>query len=285
MALQGCNRLITVPFILLNATSRHQHVLFVRKKIPSDNNELVVFFGGDIQDFAESMKSDPNKKEFVNWSLENVGELLYHKFPNSDILAVRPCRYDHGTFSCYDNFVPSQSYGIPKFVSNHGALMHLNELLVSLSTAVQTSDLEGTRYEEARLSLIGFSKGCVVLNQLLHEFHFADENSQSQPVMVDIIRKISSMYFLDGGHAGKNNTWITNQSLLQTLAKLGINVFVHVTPYQVNDERRPWIGKEEELFAKTLKNFQARIYRKLHFKNDPPSLQNHFQVLKEFQPM
>lgn len=65
----------------------------------------------------------------------------------------------------------------------------------------------------------------------------------------------------------------------------GINVSVHVTPYQVCDKRRPWIGEEEELFTKTLKNFRARIYRKLHFKNDPPSLQNHFQVLKEFQPM
>lgn len=82
-------------------------------------------------------------------------------------------------------------------------------------------NLENTRYEEARLSLIGFSKGCAVLNQFIHEFHFAEQNSQSQPVMAKIIRKISSMYFLDGGHAGKNNTWITDQSLLQTLAKLG----------------------------------------------------------------
>lgn len=39
------------------------------------------------------MKSDPNKKEFANWSLENVGELLYHKFPQSDIVVVQPSRW------------------------------------------------------------------------------------------------------------------------------------------------------------------------------------------------
>lgn len=63
---------------------------------------------------------------------------------------------------------------------------------------------------------------------------------------------------------------------------LGIEVYVHVTPYQVRDKRRPWIGKQEELFTNTLKNFGAKIYRKLHFENDPPSLQKHFEVLKAF---
>lgn len=76
-----------------------------------------------------------------------------------------------------------------------------------------------TCFENATISLIGFSKGCVVLNQFLHEFHFA-ENSKSQP-MAKIISRISAMYFIDGGHAGKKNTWITNQTLLESLSKLG----------------------------------------------------------------
>lgn len=48
MALEGCKRLITLRLILLTAAG-DEHVLFASRKKPSDKNDVVVFFGGDIQ--------------------------------------------------------------------------------------------------------------------------------------------------------------------------------------------------------------------------------------------
>lgn len=65
---------------------------------------------------------------------------------------------------------------------------------------------------------MGFSKGCAVLNQFLYEFHYYDKNND-----VDInnfIKLIKDMWWCDGGHNGSENTWITEQNILQSFAKL-----------------------------------------------------------------
>lgn len=77
-----------------------------------------------------------------------------------------------------------------------------------------------TDFTKYRFRLIGFSKGCVVLNQFLYEFHYGPETTKD-PVLRRMISQIDAMYFLDGGHAGKEETWITEESLLETLMKLG----------------------------------------------------------------
>ena len=61
-----------------------------------------------------------------------------------------------------------------------------------------------------------------------------------------------------------------------------IMVEIHVTPYQVNDLGRPWIGKEEKQFQSILKKLGVTLHRRKHFEDDPPSLENHFLLLKEF---
>jgi hypothetical protein len=88
---------------------------------------------------------------------------------------------------------------------------------------------------------------------------------------------------LDGGHAGGKNTWITSRSLLETLTRLNIGVHVHVTPYQVQDERRPWIRKEEKTFTELLRRLGAPVTRILHFENQAASLMTHFDVLSVFR--
>lgn len=59
-----------------------------------------------------------------------------------------------------------------------------------------------------------------------------------------------------------------------------IDVNVHVTPYQVQDSHRPWIGEEESHFCNILRNLGIPIKRTLHFTDKTRSLQNHFNVLK-----
>lgn len=63
---------------------------------------------------------------------------------------------------------------------------------------------------------------------------------------------------------------------------LGINTHIHVSPYQIQDERRPWIKKEEKIFYSTLMKLNAPVQRSVHFSDMPPSILQHFRILNEF---
>ncbi|XP_007898339.2 UPF0565 protein C2orf69 homolog [Callorhinchus milii] len=251
------------------------------------------------------------------WSLEDTAALLLRRFPSSHVWIVKASRMHLHKFSCYDNFVESDLFGAPKHSPDYGALGHLRALLSNASkqsrsllctgrtdrrvstapaqpganTSAQTpngiaapSGTDTGRAREKggdaplRTILIGFSKGCVVLNQLLHELSEAQKDEE----LAAFIQTISQVYWLDGGHAGGSNTWVTSPEVLQELARTGIPVQTHVTPYQVRDSMRAWIGKEHEKFVRLLRELGANVTDQLHFENQPPSLKNHFQVLKMF---
>lgn len=80
---------------------------------------------------------------------------------------------------------------------------------------------KGLSLDKAHLSLVGFSKGCVVLNQFIYEFHYLKTLTPEDESMTRFLSQITDMYWLDGGHAGGKNTWITSRSLLETLTRLG----------------------------------------------------------------
>lgn len=75
--------------------------------------------------------------------------------------------------------------------------------------------------EKAHIRLVGFSKGCVVLNQFLYEFHYLKTLTPDDVTMMGLVHRIKEMFWLDGGHAGGKNTWITSRALLETLTRLG----------------------------------------------------------------
>lgn len=71
------------------------------------------------------------------------------------------------------------------------------------------------------LVIIGFSKGAVVLNQFLYEFHYLKTLTPDDSSVMGIVSRIKDMYWLDGGHSGGKNTWITSRPLLETFTRLG----------------------------------------------------------------
>uniref|UniRef100_A0A182N0E8 Uncharacterized protein n=1 Tax=Anopheles dirus TaxID=7168 RepID=A0A182N0E8_9DIPT len=138
--------------------------------------------------------------------------------------------------------------------------------------------------DKASLKLIGFSKGCVVLNQFIYEFHYYKTLTPDDSTMMRLVSRITDMYWLDGGHGGGKNTWITSRSLLETLCRLCINVHVHVTPYQIQDDHRPWIRKEEKAFTDLLKRLGAAFDRHLYpSEANSTNLYTHFDVLNRFR--
>uniref|UniRef100_A0A1B6GQ05 Uncharacterized protein n=1 Tax=Cuerna arida TaxID=1464854 RepID=A0A1B6GQ05_9HEMI len=258
----------------------------------------VVYFPGDVQDYSETMEAHRDNKKYVQWSLDNIALLLKSYHPESHIVIVKPTRMEFKTFACYNNFVPSNNCGVPDHTPNHNALLHLERLLQSLTqlimdlarrklsrhpTLVDSKDIIFPALDKTDIQLMGFSKGCVVLNQFIYEFHYCKTLTPEDDSMCQLIPRIRHMYWLDGGHAGGKNTWITSRSLLETLTRLGIEIHIHVTPYQINDDRRPWIRKEEKLFSDLLRRLGAPVKRFVHFETEIPSLETHFGVITAYK--
>ncbi|KAH8383496.1 hypothetical protein KR009_008917 [Drosophila setifemur] len=428
--------------------------------VPEDST-AIIYFGGDVQDFPESMETNRDSRGYMKYNLENSAILLREAFPRSHIIVIRPVRMEFKTFSCFDNFVRGNNAGVPDHTPMNHALQHLEKLLQNLSQRLisipeneildqaaqaaaaaaavaaaaaaaaltlsnattvsaesnsqsapsndtsQEMDIDilqvqenitvdadgavifpiigseaaemlnnvtgnnGNNHQEqqannhqeqqaqsqlqqqqaataaikmssspasnnvehynndcatgqtrqapaaasasatapatatsvgaitgdsnplwwrenlnldkSKLVLIGFSKGCVVLNQFIYEFHYLKTLTPDDSSMCRLLSRITDMYWLDGGHGGQKNTWITSRSLLETLTRMaGMNIHVHLTPYQVQDDRRPWIRKEEKLFTEMLRRLNAPITRHLHYDNQPANLMTHFEVLQAF---
>ncbi|CAH0382518.1 unnamed protein product [Bemisia tabaci] len=278
---------------------RTNDVIYCKPRVKSNELKAVVYFGGDIQDFPESMEMHQDHKKYSSWNLDNTAAHLSSRFADSHVLIVRPFRIGFKTFSCYDNFVPSSDCGVPEHTPTHHALQHLECLLKSISAKLKmlmpsepplscNNELvqnwkSEPHLDEATITLVGFSKGCVVLNQFLYEFHYMKTLTPDDTTMMRLVSNITDMYWLEGGHAGVKNTWITSRSLLETLTRLNIRIHVHVTPYQICDKRRPWIRKEEKTFSNMLKRLGAPIERVFHFENHPTDLSIHFEVLSVFK--
>ncbi|XP_036324241.1 UPF0565 protein C2orf69 homolog isoform X2 [Rhagoletis pomonella] len=413
----------------------------------AEDSTAVVYFGGDVQDFPESMETNRDSRGYMKYNLENSAILLREAFPRAHIIVIRPVRMEFKTFSCFDNFVRGNNAGVPDHTPMNHALQHLEKLLQNLSqrlisipeneimdqaaqaaaaaaavaaaaalvsstlstastdSSASSSSLtdnnqdmdidilqvqenvtvdadgavifpnvggtgtgvvsgggssnssgggvsstvnnatnsnmslatttsqsaqsvplqpttqqtqsnntqhfnnigvnsnsnecitqqqqprlnsnplwwrENLNLDKAKLVLIGFSKGCVVLNQFIYEFHYLKTLTPDDSTMIRLLSRIKDMYWLDGGHGGQKNTWITSRSLLETLTRMGMNIHVHLTPYQVQDDRRPWIRKEEKIFTDMLRRLGAPITRHLHYDSQTANLMTHFEVLQAF---
>ena len=237
---------------------------------------VICFFGGDIQDLRPIMQNNDKHKELIDYSLENTANLLSEKYTSSHVFVIRANRFQDKTFAIYDNFVDSDSFGIPKHQFTKNSLSHLRLVLINCLSLLNLN-LSFDNIE--KFVLIGFSKGCVVLNQFLYSFYVSSEDQE----LKSLISRIECMNWCDGGHSGGSNTWITGQEVLKHFSKLSIKVHINVTPRQVMCRYRPWIGNEEKIFFNTLTQLGTNVQRILHFEGEEDSLEMHFRVLKHFQ--
>ncbi|XP_049584901.1 mitochondrial protein C2orf69 homolog [Syngnathus scovelli] len=279
LAVPGCKANMLNDLLLLRPGDGHES--------QADKSSIswhVVFFHGDIQNFQEEMSSQPECAQWLAWSLEQVGVALGRRFPGHHVWVVRASRMHLHKFSSYRNFVESNLFGAPQhgpYSPDGGALRQLRSLLVhgmERAGLPNTIRPPGGASGKFSLTLVGFSKGCVVLNQVVHEL----AGALADPGLSDFAASLSDMFWLDGGHPGGSETWVTDRRLLGQLAASGIGLHAHVTPYEVRDPARAWVGREHAAFVKTLEEFGARLCHKIHFADEPPSIENHFGVIGEF---
>ncbi|KAL6485117.1 hypothetical protein MHYP_G00071620 [Metynnis hypsauchen] len=277
-------RLLRLASVPGSEQHRLNDLLLLSPEGPRSQNDHVVFFPGDIQNFQQEMALQPEAAPWQCWSLERVAVMLGSRFPGCHIWVVRASRMYLHKFSCYQNFVESNLFGAPEHSPDYGALRHLRGLLghgmerAGLPNPLPPLGGAALLPQGFSLTLVGFSKGCVVLNQIVYEL----AGARVDPELRLFLESISDMYWLDGGHPGGSETWVTDKRALGELAACGVSVHAHVTPYEVQDPMRAWVGREHRRFIKTLEEHNTCITHKLHFEDEPASIENHFRVIKEF---
>ncbi|KAG7240495.1 hypothetical protein INR49_026779, partial [Caranx melampygus] len=179
------------------------------------------------RNFQEEMALQPEGAQWLSWSLEQVAFTLGRRFPDRYIWVIRASRMYLHKFSCYHNFVESNMFGAPEhspYSPDYGAFHHLRALLshgmecANLPNPLQPQGGADSIPSGFSLALVGFSKGCVVLNQMVYELGGA----RADPLMSPFIKCISAMYWLDGGHPGGSETWVTDKLVLKELAASGV---------------------------------------------------------------
>jgi hypothetical protein len=179
----------------------------------------------------------------------------------------------------FSNFVPSTNeYGDPMFydTTNLIGLHHLRALDESLSRS--SSDI----------ILVGFSKGCVVLNQLLHELT-ALRLMKTDNDLTKFASRIRRFIWLDGGHNNGERVmiWPTDENLILTLSYFQIQIEIYVTPFQINSSNPYKINHTEQYkkFSELLLCQSTNLSKdnnKMFFADQSPSIEKHFQLLTVF---
>ena len=269
---------ITV-FDAIGAENRSNTVAYLPcQHLPSESDQkCIIFFPGDIQNFVSEMEKHHSCKDYIGWSYESTMSLLSDMFPSSNILLVVPSRQAYNSICNYKNFVKSESlFGIPSYSTEFNGLSHLEKLICNAASRVNPA------INNSLLVLIGFSKGCVVLNQCLYELSVLNREAKAS---AEFVKRIACITWLDGGHSGENDVWITDHDVIAGLQNeqcCHIMYSIHVTPYQVKDDSRPWKGEEFVNFLQLLSQFQINFNHKLYFEDEKPSIEKHFQILSAF---
>ncbi|CAF0947313.1 unnamed protein product [Rotaria sp. Silwood1] len=266
--------------------NRKNDILLFSNSIQSSSNTIVYYFGGDIQDLPERMNSSKENRKYQRWNLVSTGEILCRRFLDSSIAIIRPNEMIDGTFSRFSNFVPKTTdYGDPISYDTNNliGLHHLRALDEQIMK--QTTSLSD-------IIIVGFSKGCVVLNQLLHELA-ALRSMKADVDLSKFVLRIRTFIWLDGGHNNGNRImiWPTDENLVSTLVYYKIKTEIYVTPFQINSQNpyKQYHTQQYKKFSELLlvqstnsTENDHKIINKMFFADEPPSIDKHFELLTVF---
>lgn len=152
--------------------------------------------------------------------------------------------------------------------------------------------------DSPRTILLGFSKGGVVMNQILSEMSSLETNSADEHEEIGMVpaskesflKSISEVHYIDVG-LNSSGAYITDQNVVQRISQRltgggsSVSVFVHGTPRQWRDEQRGWIVKEKDELVRLLKSEgensggKLQVHERFYFADRVPDLQMHFEII------
>uniref|UniRef100_A0ACD5ZH57 Uncharacterized protein n=1 Tax=Avena sativa TaxID=4498 RepID=A0ACD5ZH57_AVESA len=233
-----------------------------------------------------------------------------------------------GPFAVYRELVPSMDTvgdperydptGLPAAAGIANILAHcvgeIQNMVTGDSLKVSRSieDPRASRllHSPPRTIILGFSKGGVVVNQLMTELsHWASISRKSSvdvsqlstapsthnllvpTTASEVLSSISEFHYVDVG-LNCAGAYITDHAVIKGIASYvhhtsnNLCVALHGTPRQWSDPNRPWIQAEKDRMLRLLhdkaKRCEGRLLlaEKKYFDGRPPSLLMHFEILE-----
>ncbi|WVZ74360.1 hypothetical protein U9M48_022553 [Paspalum notatum var. saurae] len=261
----------------------------------------------------------------------HIAGVLAGKLPGETSAWVVDAACFAGPFAVYRELVPSlDAAGDPKGydptgfpaaagVANilaHGISQIQNKLLgcsAKDSGVNQHPAPSLSSYYPPRTIILGFSKGGVVVNQLVTELScwalesvknsvdVSRPNSShlTQNLLVptsisDVLSSISEVHYVDVG-LNCAGAYITDREVIKRIcgyvahAGKDLRFVLHGTPRQWSDPNRSWIQKEKDIMLKLLRDEAQMCGRrlllseKMYFQGKPRCLLMHFEILEAME--
>ncbi|CAA0842740.1 Unknown protein [Striga hermonthica] len=273
--------------------------------VPSRN---AIFFSGDRVEGT----GNPVIERLSD--LKTIAEVLVSKFGGSVNAFVVEASVFNGPFAVYKDFVPSvndhgepESYDATGFPASTSLVLLLSKFLAEAKNIILGKQNESYQAETStshslkpKTTLLGFSKGGIILNQLITEFAFSQlpiELSKKEfehiiPTSKEhLLNSISEIHYVDVGLNSKG-AYLDSKDVIDRISErvskrnFGIRFILHGTPRQWRDERRIWIRMEKDALLRLLKGAASKdvfgklkFRERLYFPHRLPDLQMHFEII------
>ncbi|XP_020083689.1 uncharacterized protein LOC109707042 [Ananas comosus] len=249
----------------------------------------------------------------------NVAEILVSKLGGAANAWVVDASTFAGSFAVYKELVPTvNSRGDPRryrpnrLPASSSIVSILTKCVDQIQSMVSGERIPSPQLQTTspRTIILGFSKGGVVVNQLLTELPFAasesprsSNNSASSSTPREtkyhivpatkerLLFSIAEFHYVDVG-LNCAGAYLTDRVVIKKIAdhlllrNASIRFGLHGTPRQWCDDYRPWIRKEKDTLKQLLEDEARRcggklqVLERVYLSNKPPSLQMHFEIIE-----
>ncbi|EKX54170.1 hypothetical protein GUITHDRAFT_132566 [Guillardia theta CCMP2712] len=277
----------------------------------------VVFFGGDILSIMMILALTADDEDILRLSKpENIIALLQEKFKSPargsqnftvgnecvNVFVIEPTRVQDGVWSCFDNFMESTRSGEPTkgYAQQGKALLQLSSLLRSTMRSVP--EIEKELCDLGRTVLVGFSKGGVVLNQMLAELSAGTAKSSSSELQLqedgdmsngnsqDDSEKrvlIDEVHYVDAG-LNSRGAYLTHPEIIESDGSDNAFVPADMRARQIcracrsigeiePSRRRKWVGDEKDRMVALMRKNKMSVTERIYMEEEEASLAMHFR--------
>ncbi|VDP70391.1 unnamed protein product [Schistosoma curassoni] len=266
------------------------------------------------------MSQNNFNNQYIRWNLEDTAQNLYVRFTNHfrdsnpHVWIIRASHWISNSIACYVNFMPFTKSGVPLFENDDicklTGMMHLSCLLSNAAKKLLNCEANiQCQISTIPIRLIGFSKGCCVLTEILYEFSVlsrskklpADSVKGVPAQVLGLSQIITDFYWLDSGHSGTHHQWPVSLNYLSLLNPVSCpRIHVHASPYQIMNQLKPQKSNDFYKFLDILSHLNLPFKKQLHFmpvdheNSESPftdlrsknemicSLDYHFEILNHF---
>ena len=130
--------------------------------------------------------------------------------------------------------------------------------------------------------MLAFSKGCVVLNQLLTELaHLPKGGAKDAGAL--LLGSLTEVHYLDAGLQCRG-AHLTDPGVAAALGRRSAppRVALHGTPRQWRDKSRTWVAEEKDRSVALLRDSGLRVAEREYLSEEEPSLHMHFRCVDLF---